>query len=444
MDNDLRIILGDYESFVQSHTTEINEKEVIYYITLKRTIISCPECGSRMNIKDYRKCKVIHNMIRGKNTSLILKKRRLVCPQCNKVVTEGNPFTEKSHSRLSQTSELEIMNKLKEPTTTFSLVARFFNTSPTKVVEIFDKYGQMHRQPLPDIICIDEKHWRHKGQNRYMCVILNFKTMEIVDIIDGRTKKAWSSYTQIIDKKELAKVKYISIDMYETYRFVRNQYFPGAVLLCDSFHVIKNINKVLDDIRIKVGKRYQKDSTEYYLLKKFHFLILKNYNDIPFNKARYNKKLKRYIDYHQLLEIILSIDKELTEAYNLKEQYIAFNHYATSDNCREWLSRIIQEYASSGITGYISLSGTLINWFDEICASFNLVDGRRISNGPVEGINSRIDKILSNACGYQNFARMRNRLMYSLNKSSNPSSYAIDETIKREGKKRGSYKKKNQ
>ena len=53
------------------------------------------------------------------------------------------------------------------------------------------------------------------------------------------------------------------------------------------------------------------------------------------------------------------------------------------------------------------------------------------------------DKILSNACGYQNFARMRNRLMYSLNKSSNPSSYAIDETIKREGKKRGSYKKKN-
>ena len=38
-----------------------------------------------------------------------------------------------------------------------------------------------------------------------MCAILNFKTMEIVDIIDGRTKKTWLSYTQIIDKKELAK-----------------------------------------------------------------------------------------------------------------------------------------------------------------------------------------------------------------------------------------------
>ena len=31
MNNDLRIILGDYESLVQSHTIEIYKKEVIYY-----------------------------------------------------------------------------------------------------------------------------------------------------------------------------------------------------------------------------------------------------------------------------------------------------------------------------------------------------------------------------------------------------------------------------
>ena len=69
MNNALKIILEDYESFVQSHKIEINKKEVIYYIMLKRTNISCPECGSRMNIKDYRKCKVIHDMIRGKKTA---------------------------------------------------------------------------------------------------------------------------------------------------------------------------------------------------------------------------------------------------------------------------------------------------------------------------------------------------------------------------------------
>ena len=84
MNNDLKIILEDYESFVQSHKIEINKKEVIYYIMLKRTNISCPECGSRMNIKDYRKCKVIHNMVRGKNTSLIPKRENLIRKRINK------------------------------------------------------------------------------------------------------------------------------------------------------------------------------------------------------------------------------------------------------------------------------------------------------------------------------------------------------------------------
>ena len=68
----------------QSHTTEINEKEVIYCIPLKRTIIFCPECGSRMNIKNYRKFKVIHNMIRDRNTSLIPKRENLIRKRINK------------------------------------------------------------------------------------------------------------------------------------------------------------------------------------------------------------------------------------------------------------------------------------------------------------------------------------------------------------------------
>ena len=63
MNNNLRIILEDYEAFVQSYTIEINEKKVIYFITLKRTIISCPECGNKMNIKDYMQKIKLQNKI---------------------------------------------------------------------------------------------------------------------------------------------------------------------------------------------------------------------------------------------------------------------------------------------------------------------------------------------------------------------------------------------
>jgi hypothetical protein len=47
--------------------------------------------------------------------------------------------------------------------------------------------------------------------------------------------------------------------------------------------------------------------------------------------------------------------------------------------------------------------------------SFIWFDGRRISNGCIEGKNSYIKKILANANGMKNFKRARNRIMYSQN-----------------------------
>lgn len=42
---------------------------------------------------------------------------------------------------------------------------------------------------------------------------------------------------------------------------------------------------------------------------------------------------------------------------------------------------------------------------------------RRLSNGPIEGINSIIEKINVNGNGYTNFYRFRNRIIYSINKN---------------------------
>ncbi len=58
----------------------------------------------------------------------------------------------------------------------------------------------------------------------------------------------------------------------------------------------------------------------------------------------------------------------------------------------------------------------LIHWKDEIKNSFIRYQGKRLSNGPIEGANSRIKTILKSANGYTNFNRLRNRIMYSLNK----------------------------
>jgi transposase len=321
------------------------------------------------------------------------------------------------------------------------MAAREFNTTPTKISQVFDKYGQMVKLPLTEAICIDEFYWNRKSKTKYACAILDFNTGNIIDIINGRKIKDWDSYTQLLNKEELKKVKYICIDLYEPYRQVQQIYFPHATLCCDSFHVVKNINKLLKDERIKVMRRYDHDSIEYYLLKNFNYLLMMDSSKLHYNKGKYNKKLKRYINYPQILELILNIDSILKEAYELKELYLIFNAHSNLDNARSDLADIIKEYSSSHIEGYRKFSNTLIEWFNEIINSFTIYNNQRLSNGKIEGTNSRIKTILKNANGYKNFSRMRNRMMFSLNKGSLPTILEKRQQIKEPGKKRGKYKK---
>lgn len=149
-------------------------------------------------------------------------------------------------------SSMLIMSALKEHSATFSMVARSFNTSPTKVISIFDTFGQMHKNPFPMVISIDEFYWNRKSKSKYACVILDFISGDIIDIINGRKKSDWHAYLQLIDPLELKRVKYISIDMFDAYRQIQKLYFSSAVLSVDSFHVIKNINLILKKERIRV------------------------------------------------------------------------------------------------------------------------------------------------------------------------------------------------
>lgn len=54
-----------------------------------------------------------------------------------------------------------------------------------------------------------------------------------------------------------------------------------------------------------------------------------------------------------------------------------------------------------------------------------------IFNGKIESVNSHIKIILKNDNGYRNFSRMRNRIMYSLNKDALPATHEIHEEIKK-------------
>lgn len=411
-------------------------------IQLKQKPCTCPVCYcSSINVKGYRNRVINHAILSGFKCVLVYRVRRYVCKSCLKTFDEKNPFVLKN-KRLSIFSDIQILNDLKDPHQTFKAIAKRHYTSSTNVIDIFDRHVQMSRKSLSTVVCIDEFHLgKHGVAGKYACVFFDFLKNEIIDVLPSRKKYYLQNYFQALPKNELDRVRFVSIDMWIPYRDIARVTFKNAIICVDSFHVVKNINEALRKVRIRIMNSYDKQSREYYLLKKFNFLLMKNGIDIPVNQPKFNHRLDRYINYPGLLKLMLDIDHDLLAAYQLKELYITFNRKSTLQTAETQLMSIIDSFKIANLSEYHEITKMLKKWKKEIINSFHSLDGRRISNGIIESKNARIKVILKNANGYRNFDRLRTRIMYCLNKDSAPSLNDSFPSKKYELRKRKPYKK---
>ncbi len=401
---------------------EFEHKGIVYKeVRIKNRGCRC-ECGTfHTNIKEYRKKKILHSIYAHQKCVLIYHHRRFICPKCGATHMENNPFSS-DNNRVSDRTISNVLKDLKRYNTTFNEVAQNNNISVMGAIKLFDKYCQMERLNLPKVLCLDEIYFSRKRRKKYVLVLLNFHNRAIIDILKDRDKHTLSSYLSRIPKEEKANVKYVSIDMTDNYRDVLNVYLSDAIIVADSFHVMKHLVKALDDVRLKVMRRFDDDrkSDQYYLLKYRNELLYSV--DIDY-KFRMNKHFHRYISQNQMLEMMLNLDDDLHKAHSLYHSYKKFNDSSYSDlkEAENMLNEIINDFRVSGINSFEELAGTLINWKQEIVNSFCIYNGVRVSNGPIEGRNSLIKKILKLANGYSNFYRFRNRIIYSLNRYSDNS-----------------------
>ncbi|HHW95436.1 MAG TPA: transposase [Mogibacterium sp.] len=126
----------------------------------------------------------------------------------------------------------------------------------------------------------------------------------------------------------------------------------------------------------------------------------------------------RYIQATDLIKRLLSIHPELEVAYYHKENYAYFNKASDSKNAAYRLDQFIIELSASGISEFQPVKRSLRKWRKEIVNSFDRHNGKRISNGSVESVNSRLKLIKRNGKGYKDFERFRKRALYSLNNNS--------------------------
>ena len=436
-------IISDFLNLSQDSVSNLSsyiENDIlIICLTLKPFPCSCPICNSSTShIKEYKLKRIKHSALNHQKCLIEYRARRLVCDNCGKTFYENNPFIPIGHS-LSNLTVLNVLQELKESNATFASVARHNFISPTKAQEIFDLYVRIPRSSLPEILCIDEVYALKDNHSKYVCILLDFLSHEMVDMLPDRKKYSLLNYFDRIPIQERNNVKYIIMDMYSSYRDVAHSKLKKTVIAVDSFHVIMNINKALDKVRKRIMKGKKSDSIDYYLLKNFHWLLLTD--EVRENKRRFNKRLQRYINYPQILDLLLNISPELKAAYEFKDLYLCFNRISDYDHAEHDFLDFMIKVKYCKIPEMVEMIKTLNNWHDEIINSFIVVNGKRLSNGIMESRNSIVKLIKKTGNGYVNFARFRNRCMYCMNKNAKPNMAGYDVPLKMKGHKRGKYKK---
>jgi len=400
----------------------VESNQLIAEIRLKQITDVCPRCASSsVSFHEYKYHKIIHSISTGQSCILHYHHRRYRCQTCGKTFGEYNPFVQK-YSNIGHYTRLSVLDYLKDFNHTFTDTANLYHISIQSAIDIFDQAVDAKRRVLPEVICIDEVFTNKMNRYKYACILLDFKASKIIDVISTRHKNYLIEYFSRIPKAEKDQVKVFVMDMWESYREAIKLTFPNTLISIDSFHIIRTLNDVVKVIRIRTQNKYrlnksspEHDDMYYYMLKKFHYFLVKNYENIFDGKIRI-AKYNTYWHKSEILDYLLSIDEDLKSAYRLKERYREFNLTADYETCDDVLDSLIYEFRNHKLLELRTFGKTIEHWRIEIKNSFLVFNKLRVSNGPIESTNSKIKTIIKTANGIRKFTRFRNRVMYSINK----------------------------
>jgi len=426
-----------------------SDNDVHVSITLSLQEHTCPICGSSTSsIKGYTTKKITHSALNGTHCYISYRARRMLCVACKKTFYEHNPFTF-SGMKVSLLTVYNVLSDLKSCNETFTSIAKRHNISTTTAASIFDKHVHVSRNPLPEIMCIDEVYAFKSDHSKYVCVLLDYTSQNIIDLLPDRHKGTLIDYFHHIPKEERLRVKLICIDMWQTYRTVAQVMFPKAKLAVDKFHVIQEFTRHLNQMRVKaMNQFYIRDRKAldkypieqrndiyykemmYYLFKKFHWLLYSTDSEtLDVNKPkRYNHKLNRYLNYHDILTMILDSDTQLKEVFNFYTRLRLFYMTDSEQSAKLALNQLIDLLHASNIESMNRFANTLTQWKSEIIHSFITIPNtdKRINNAIIENTNKTIKNIKHNSNGFTNWDRFRNRILYAINDNVTFSLYPLN------------------
>jgi len=254
--------LEDSDIFISD--TKIEDDRKVITLETHPTAHFCPCCGFRMHSRGIKTRTISHPILQdGYKLVLLLNQRRWRCtnPECKFETNDEFRFVNRSR-RCTNATDMLVVLAFRDLSESAASIAKKFKTSDTHVLDIFDRYVKLNRLPLTDIISVDEVYTDMADDSKYALVIQDFHTGDPIDILRSRRSKITEPYFAAIPPEERNQVKYLLSDMYNPYLAFVDKYFPNAVSVVDSFHVVQWVIHSIDEYIRQLERYFRKRDKE--------------------------------------------------------------------------------------------------------------------------------------------------------------------------------------
>lgn len=358
--------------------------EIVVEVECTATLWGCPQCNKRMTIHDWETRRWRHLDSCQYKTILQSKVPLVNCPE-HGTITVAVPWAEKygRFTRMFERLAIDVMLEC-----SIAGACEILRTSWDEADGIKQRAVArgLERKPkkVAQRMCVDEKS-AGRGQN-YLTIVASLEGPKtcVEYVGQGRGQESLDAYWQQFDGEELARVEAVAMDMWQPFIDSTLARVPEGQdrITHDPYHLVAHMNDAVNRVRKAEHRELSKEGDSS--LSGTRMLWLYGQENVP---------PQRQAEFDQ----IRFVNFRTSRAWTLKEVFrnlwMCENRKKGENYFARWYSWAIRsrlEPVKRVARMCKKRLHQILNYFDH-----------KITNGPIEGLNNKIQGLIKKAYGYR-------------------------------------------
>jgi transposase len=360
---------------------------VVVRVRLRRRRRVCSRCGQLCRAThDSAPRRWRHLDLGAQRCFIECELRRVKCPDCG-VRVEAVPFARAGARFTRDFEDVVAFLAQQMAKTPICLLLRIAWDSVGRIVErvVAD---QLDEQRLSGLVRIGVDEIAYRRHKRYLTLVCDHRSGDIVWIGLGRGERTLGAFFSELGEDGRRSIKAVSIDMAAGYERAVRAAVPGAEVCFDPFHVVALAGRAVDDVRRSEWRTQGKSKTRGgKWVKGVRWSLL--------------KAPERQSDAQlAVLADVQKANRSLYRAFLLKEELRMLYQLEDPREASGLLDAWLSWAQRSRLAPFVKLAKIIREHREGILAAIRL----GLSNGRLEGLNSKVRLISHRSFGFHSAA----------------------------------------